>query len=167
MAKVFAGKITALSSFSAPPDSLLLLKQISTSVEKRRDKSPEHSNPLFSCSVKLEILGQPRSNGVGSLPIVLHLLFTDQDSVAATQISSVSGTGQVGHQLQVIPVSIHKSCHWYNLTREKSDTNLLSFSFSLFFIFSLWIWFGLKSSRDWEEVLMKTIIKLLLHHFLL
>lgn len=39
------------------------------------------------------------------------LLFTDKDCVTATQISSVSGTSQIGHQLQVISVSIHKTRH--------------------------------------------------------
>lgn len=44
-------------------------------------------------------------------------LFTDEDSVAPAQVSSVAGASQVGHQLQVVSVFIHKPCDWNDLRR--------------------------------------------------
>lgn len=57
------------------------------------------------------------------------VLFTDEDSVAATQVAGVSGTSQVGHQLQVISVTVHKARHRYDLRerqRERSTSHTSS-----------------------------------------
>lgn len=73
---------------------------------------------LSQCfKVAQQYITQPLGIHTRDLPLLGFLIFqptgffTDEDSVTATQISGVSGTSQVGHQLQVIPVSVHKTCH--------------------------------------------------------
>lgn len=73
---------------------------------------------LSQCfKIAQQYITQPLGINTWNLPLLGLLIFkpagffTDEDCVTATQISSVSGTSQVGHQLQVISVSIHKTCH--------------------------------------------------------
>lgn len=61
----------------------------------------------------VDALGQKAVNRTavglqGSGPGTNSLLFTDENCVAPAQVSSVSSASQVGHQLQVVSVFVHK-----------------------------------------------------------
>lgn len=46
------------------------------------------------------------------------LLFADEHSVAPAQVTSVPGSGQVGHELQIVSIRVHKARHRDDLITE-------------------------------------------------
>ena len=91
-----------------PPLLGLLILQTTGPRTRARSEITQHTHVyiLFKHpSIRLIIHPSICSSIHPSVPV---LLFADEHGVTATEVASISRSRQVGHQLQVVPVGVHK-----------------------------------------------------------